>query len=210
MPRFLRLLPFLALVGVLAACDTGETDDNSDPIQTDIVEDLPADPATGRDPNTGQPIPSGRFTFFSLRDGEVVLSYDDEDRADSASTLWDLGFRGTEIIANGGDNGPGEGGLQVVTGAFEDLTEAPADGYTPSLPAGSGNGWYTYNPQTFTVSPTPGRVVVVRTADGRYAKVRILSYYRGAPEEIDPFTDQDRYYTFEYVFQPDGSRSFGD
>ena len=209
MPRFLRLTAFLALVGLLAACDTADTDPNIDPIETNLVEDLPADPATGRD-SLGQAISSRRFTFFSLRDDEIVLSYDDEDRADSNSTAWDLGFRGTEIIANGGSSGPGEGGLQVVTGSFEDVTEAPADGYTPSLPGGSGNGWYTYNPDTFTITPTPGRVLVVRTADGRYAKVRILSYYRGSPDEINPFVDQDRHYTFEYVFQPDGSRSFED
>jgi hypothetical protein len=209
MPRFLRLTALFVFAAAFAACDTEETNPDPDPIQANLVEDLPADPATGRD-SLGQAISTRRFTFFSLRDDAVVLSYDDEDRADSNSTDWDLGFRGTEIIANGGSSGPGEGGLQVVTGSFDELTEAPVDGYAPTLPPGSGNGWYTYNPETFTVTPTPGRVLVVRTADGRYAKVRILSYYRGNPDVIDPFTDQDRYYTFEYVFQPDGSRSFED
>jgi hypothetical protein len=213
MSRFPRLPAPLLLLAVapfgLAACDDAEPLPTPDPIRSETVADLPADPAAGRD-SLGQPIALNRFTFFSLRDGEVVLSYDDDSRADSNSTQWDLGFRGTEIIANGGDEGPGEGGLQIVSGAFEDVTEAPAEGYAAALPPGSGNGWYNYNPGTFTVTPIPGRVLVVRTADGRYARVRILSYYRGNPDVIDPFTDADRYYTFDYVFQPDGSRSFED
>ena len=201
----------LVLLLGLAACDTAETgpDPGPDPLTVERVEDLPADPATGRD-SLGQAISLNRFTFFSFADGEVVLAYDDEDRADSSSTAWDVAFRGTEVIANGGDSGPGEGGVQVVTGAFDEVTEAPADGYLDAVPGGSGNGWYNYDPATFTVTPIPGRTLVVRTADGRYAKLRILSYYEGAPDPIDPFTDSERFYTFEYVYQPDGSRSFVD
>lgn len=50
-------------------------------------------------------------------------------------------------------------------------------------------------------------VVAVRAADGRYAKVEILSYYRGAPEPdaLDP-RQGFGFYTFRYLFQPDGSR----
>jgi len=210
MPRFLRFSTLVLLVAALAACDNGDPDDNPDPIQAEVVNDLAADPITGFDPNTGQPIGANRFTFYSLREDRFVPN------ADSASTEWDLGFKGTEIIVNGGVSGPGEGAALVWTGAFEDLTEAPADGYATdteegnAIPTGSGNGWYNYNPQVNLVTPIPGRVLVVQTADGRYAKVRILSYYRGAPETPDPATDQARYYTFEYVFQPDGTRSFED
>ena len=38
--------------------------------------------------------------------------------------------------------------------------------------------------------------------DGKFAKVEILSYYLGAPENPDAFADQSRYYTFNYVYQP--------
>ncbi|MAK01773.1 MAG: hypothetical protein CMC17_04480, partial [Flavobacteriaceae bacterium] len=41
-----------------------------------------------------------------------------------------------------------------------------------------------------------------RTRDGKFAKVEILSYYLGAPENPDAFADQSRYYTFNYVYQP--------
>ena len=47
----------------------------------------------------------------------------------------------------------------------------------------------------------PGRVLVVRTADGRYAKVSIQSYYKGAPASPTQASESG-YYTFRYVFQP--------
>lgn len=210
MPRIFRITPLLLFVLALAACDDA-TDGLIDvPVVAETVADLPADPTTGRDPETGAPISLNRFTLFSLEDGAIVLASDETSRADSNSAQWDIGFRGTEIIANGGDSGPGEGGIQIVTGAFDEVVEAPADGYLDALPAGSESSWYNYDDATFTVTPIPGRVLVVRTAAGNYAKVRILSYYEGSPDPVDPFSDESRYYTFEYVLQPDGSRSFED
>jgi len=218
--NFITSVLFAALVFAIVACDSS---DSSDPeqilpasLQTTIVENLAADPATGRDPDTGQAIDTDRFTFFSLRENEVVLSYDEADRSDSLSTDWDIAFQSTTILVNGGVDRLGDAGVQILTAAFEDVTEAPADGYAQdagneyAIPAGSGDGWYNYDPATFIVSPIPGRVLVIRTADGRYAKIRILSYYEGNPVDIDPFADQERFYTFEYAFQPDGSRSLVD
>ena len=57
-------------------------------------------------------------------------------------------------------------------------------------------------PPTFLITPTAGRILVFKTADGKFAKVEILSYYEGAPENPDAFVDQSRYYTFNYVYQP--------
>ena len=210
MTHSLRFLSLALLVSVLAACDSSEIITEPDPVQAEMVQDLPADPITGFDPTTGQPIGADVFTFFSLRTGEVVPN------ADSASTAWDLGFKGTAIIVNGGTSGPGEGAAQVMTGSFEEMIEAPADGYVTdsedgnAIPTGSGNGWYNYNQPLNLVTPIPGRVLVVKTADGRYAKIRILSYYQGAPDTPDPDQDTARYYTFEYVFQPDGSHTLAD
>ncbi len=208
MTRLLQTIPLLLFIAVLAGCDSATPAANIDPSEAATITDLAADPIIGFDPNTGQPIGTGAFTFFSLRTGAEV--------ADSASTEWDLGFRGTEIRANGGTSGPGNGAALVFTGAFEDLLAAPESGYATddtnrnAIPQGSGNGWYNYDPQVNLISPIPGRVLVIKTADGRYAKVRIVSYYRGAPATPNPVTDEARYYTFDYVFQPDGSRSLSD
>lgn len=214
----------------LAACDS------TDPVvETDLdvqtATDVEADPTSGRDPNTGRAISNNLFTLYDLDAGEVVLSSNETDAdvraADSTSTVWDVGFRGTTVIVNGGTSGPGEGTARLLAEAFADVTEAPAGGYAadgdntcpavetqfgtaPGAPyavcTGSGNGWYTYDGAV--VTPIAGRTVVLTTGDGeRYAKLRVLSYYRGAPTA--PTQDSEgRYYTFEYVVQPDGSRDF--
>lgn len=209
----LRAIIVTSVLAVFSACDSDSASDPGVDVETILVTDLAADPSTGRDPNTGQPVGStGHFTLFSLRDNAVVSSADSFSAADSASAKWDIGFRGTTIIVNGGISGPGNGGAIVMEGVFEELAMAPESGFDVdsaekyAVPSGSGNGWYNYNPAIMVLSPIPGRFLVVRTADGRYAKVKILSYYRGAPESVDPFTDVERYFTFEYIFQPDGSR----
>ena len=213
-------LSLLALAGVLtlSACDSTEPDEVVD-LEVQTAFDVEADLASGRDPETGQAISNNQFTLYDLDEGEIVLLSSETDDAirqrDSASTAWDIGFRGTDVIFNGGDSGPGEGSAQIVTEAFADVTEAPASGYvvdgsntcangdTTVICGGSDAGWYNY--ANFTVTPIPGRTIVLTTGDGDYAKVRILSYYRGNP--ATPGGDS-RYYTFEYVVQPDGSRDF--
>jgi hypothetical protein len=196
------LLLLIAAVG-LAACDSSDPIDDvePEPLVVERVEDIAADPAE-HDPETGQALDLGQYAFYSLRDNELVLAYDAEDRADSTSAEWDIAFHGTDVIANAGNGG----GIQVITGAFEEVTEAPEGGYLSELPSGSGNGWYNY--ANVMITPIPGRTIVVRTPDGLYAKVRVISYYESAPDEIDPTSDPSRYYTFDYVLQPDGTRSF--
>jgi hypothetical protein len=144
---------------------------------------------------------SGPFALISLRDGRVVPN------ADSASTAWDLGFRGTEVIVNGGTSGPGEAAAVLLDAPFDEVTALPpasallADGERECLrgPAaavcsGSGNGWYLY--ESNGVRPVPGQTLAVRLADGEgAAKVRFVSYYRGAPDE--PGTTEPRFYTLE-------------
>lgn len=171
------------------------------------VENLEA-PQTG---GQGQPI-GGPFTKFSFETGEVTDS----------ETDWDIAFRGTTIAVNGGtvtgtNDEParnGNAGAAIESGLFTDVTtaegltfEVDADGAF-AIPTGSQEGWYNYNSATFTVTPIPGRVLVFRTHDGKYAKVEILSYYRDAPAEPDAFTDESRVYTFNFVYNPnDGETS---
>jgi hypothetical protein len=92
-------------------------------------------------------------------------------------------------------------GISICTTA----TGEPGPSY--AVCPGSDNGWYHYNPATNVISPIAGRTLVVRTADGRFAKVRVLSYYHGNPP-IDGVTAEtpSRYYSIEYVFQEDGTR----
>jgi hypothetical protein len=211
-----RLSAFAGLVIALftiQSCEKNETGETIVTIKQNTVKDLPGDTIVAF--VNGQPVGAGKYTFFSFETNAIVPS------TDSASTKWDLGFRGSTIIINGGNSGPGQGGAFVFTGTFDELKKVPSDSTfqvdnAPSsyaIPIGSNKGWYVYNQQTLLLTPIPGRVLVIKTAMGKYAIVEILNYYKGgvtpavsASNEIK-FTTQ-RFYTFRYAYQSDGSKNF--
>ncbi len=182
-------------------------------IQASTVSNLPADPPSGGyDPMSGQPIGvTKKYTLFSFKTGAIVAN------ADSATNKWDLGFNGTTIIVNNTTSGPGTASVQVVSGIFDELLTAPETGYKTddrtvvptayAIPKGSGKGWYNYDGATNVISPMAGRIIVVKTSEGKYAKVEILSYYKDAPVAPSSST-ADRYYTFRYVYQSGTGTSF--
>ena len=78
---------------------------------------------------------------------------------------------------------------------------------------GSGKGWYTYDPIKNLITPLAGRVLVIRTASGKYAKVEIIAYYKGGTTLDATAPDAEkiskqRYYTFRYIFQANGTKVF--
>jgi hypothetical protein len=218
--KYLHPFTYLMFFGALLVFSSCEESDQAQTnvqanLEVQLAEDIPADPNVTRGPDGSTPPPS--FTFFSLTDGEII------DKADSASRRWDIALAGTTILVNGGTSGPGQGAAQIVNGTFDDLSEAPETGYATdqgselAIPTGSGNGWYTYtgegNPPQ-AILTIPGRIIVLQTADGNYAKMEILSYYEGNPDtsapEFSSFQTRPagRHYTFQYVVQPNGSRNF--
>ena len=117
-------------------------------LQAVTVQNLAADTIIGITPGVppagGIPYGAGKFTFYSLETNSIIPS------TDSASTRWDLGFRGTTIITNSGSSGPGQGGGFVWTGLFADLKSIPTDSTfrvdaapNYAIPVGSGRAWYT-------------------------------------------------------------------
>lgn len=184
------------------------------PLVSKTVSDLVADTILGIAPS-GQPYGAGKYTFFSLENNAVVPS------SDSATNKWDIAFRGTSIITNSGNSGPGNGGGFVFTGLFDDLKTIPADSTfktdnAPSsyaITSGSNRGWYIYNAPVNLITPIPGRVLVIRTATGKFAKVEILNYYKGgvtpaASASDDEKLKKQRFFAFRFLFQPDGSKVF--
>jgi hypothetical protein len=203
---FSRISLSIALGATLfSACKKEETATPPAPLKATTYRNLPADPITTS--ATGQPgAATNKYTFFRFKTGSVVAN------SDSATNQWDMGFRGTTLIVNGGSSGPGQGGAIVQTGLFDEILAAPESGYAvdspaaKAIPTGSGNGWYNYDGSTNLLSPIAGKVLMIRTGDGKYAKVEIISYYKDAPAN-PAATDPSRYYTFRYVYQPDGSKS---
>jgi hypothetical protein len=210
----MMLLSFAAIAGIFACSKDDNDGDTNKPLETITKQDLIADTIVGF-ASSGQPIGTGKYTLFSLERNEVVPS------SDSATNKWDLGFRGTSIITNSGNSGPAQGGGFVFTGLFDDLITIPADSAfradnAPSsyaIPLGSNRGWYVYNAPVNLVTPIPGRVLVIRTATGKYAKVEILNYYKGGVTPAANASDDEklrkqRYYTFRFRYQPNGTRTF--
>ncbi|TBR18235.1 MAG: hypothetical protein EPO57_07515 [Chitinophagaceae bacterium] len=183
-------------------------------LEAKTVNDLPADTIIGISA-MGQPYGTGKYTLYSLENNSIVAN------SDSATTKWDIGFRGTTIIINSGTSGQGAASAFVYVGSFSSLNQVPVDSVfkidnspmSYAITLGSGKGWYNYDGVTKLISAIPGRVLVVRTATGKYAKVEILNYYKGGVTPDVTASDMDklikqRFYTFRYIYQPDGSKGF--
>ncbi len=207
MKTTLKLFTFIFVCATFVACSD---DDDNEPdliaVQSSTASNIPA-PQTG---GQGEPV-GGPFTKFSFATGGVTTS----------NTEWDIAFRGTTIAVNGGtvtgtDDEParnGDAGVFMESGTFADITSAEGITFSQdasgsfAISTGSDNGWYNYNPDTFTITPIPGRIFVFRTHDGKYAKIEILSYYKDAPTEIDAMADESRFYTFNYVYNPNAGET---
>jgi len=185
------------------------------PVSAITVSNLAADTVTGLGVD-GRPQSAGTTTYYSLVDNKAIAS------TDAASTKWDIAFSSTKILVNSGTSGPGIGGAFVYVGLFDALKTIPADSNfatdnanaaSYAIPLGSGKAWYTYDGLTTLVSPIAGRVLVIRTATGKFAKIEILNYYKGgvtlpATASVNDKLFKQRYYTFRYAYQPSGSKTF--
>lgn len=192
------LFLFLATISLISC----NNDDDATPlldVASERVTNLHAPQSGGQ----GQPI-SGDFTKFDFSTGQSTTS----------ATDWDIAFRGTSIIINGGastgsdgePNRTGNAAVYITSGGLAAIGEVDtqlfvqdtATGY--AIASGSGNGWYTYSgPPNHLIEPITGGVLVIRTRDGKYAKLAIESYYK----DMDPSNPANgRYYTFDYVYQP--------
>lgn len=115
---------------------------------------------------------------------------------------WDLAFRRFNVRVNGGDGFAGGAGVVDLGDVpFDSVRAVPPSGYVTSLPRDSVNPaidrWYDYGFTSHLLTPK-SRVYAIRTADGRYAKLRFMSYYcPGA---------QPGCVTVEYVYQGGGGR----
>jgi hypothetical protein len=147
------------------------------------------------------------WTFFTFSQGSVV------EVPHQFGLDWDLAFQRHKIIVNGGATNPkGQGGLlNLGQVPFEEVIEAPANGYIEDTiasisPAGiitenlAIKAWYHYSMLTHLLHPKPN-TYIIRTADGKYARMRLVSYYCDGGEASGCFT-------FEYVYQGNGSRRF--
>jgi hypothetical protein len=194
---------FLLCAAALAVVGGGCGDDDSGnpaapPISNPVGNEVTVDASDYYD-----------WAYFSFAKGDTVAV------ADAGSSLnWDLGLRRYHFRTNSGVSGPGEGGvIDVGRIAFDSLVVAPDSGYVVddslTVPQMGGSvtfpaslvleDWCDMDLSSMPPICTPtDSLFVLRTADGKYAKVWFKSYY--TPEAASG------HITFQYVYEPNGSR----
>ncbi len=135
-----------------------------------------------------------RWSFFDFSRNAPVL--------DPGPLDWDVAVRRTSWIVNGGEGFAGHGGAQASSADYDRLGVAPTGAYIgTTLSAGDSvnaafERWYRYDYLSHLLWPRSNSFLI-RTADGRFAKLEIESYYCLGPEP--------GCVSFRYTYQGDGS-----
>jgi hypothetical protein len=155
------------------------------------------------------------WKYFSFEKNDTVEIADP-----LLSTDWDLAFQRYRIRTNGGKSGSGMGkaansytkgqeGFDALKFVSDTATFMADD--TMQIAVVQGYATYIVNPRLYTwftlEFATQGTQIVpsdfiyiVETAKGKFAKVWFKSYYSA--------TNNSGFVTFQYKYQPDGSRNF--
>jgi len=190
------LFLLIAFAGVMAGC---QKENNSQPIVSQTFEVNSSSSTT--------------WTYFSFAKNDTVVVADPEN-----SLEWDLAFQRYRIRTNGGKSGSGAGSAansyQKGEAGFDALkvvsdTVTFTDDDSIEIAVQQGYATYIVNPELYTwfsielaaqgtqIVPSD-YVYIVRTADGKYAKVWFKSYYSTL--------NVSGYVTFQYKYQPDASK----
>ncbi|MFQ5449305.1 MAG: HmuY family protein [Nitrospinaceae bacterium] len=141
------------------------------------------------------------WTYFDFSRGAVVRIFD------PSSVEWDLAFRRSKVISNGGaTNKFGNAGLiDLGVTEFDSVAEVPNEDYVQDVTTRTETEntvllkWYKYNYLTHKLSAKKN-VYALRTADNKFAKVQFLNFYCDNKE-----TGCIR---MRYIYQNNGTTSF--
>ncbi|MEX6626174.1 HmuY family protein [Tenacibaculum salmonis] len=203
----MNILKSILIITILTFITVSCSDNNDTLPEESIskrIDNLHAKQTT--DYSVNPPKASGEFIKFSFKKGVIVT--DDN---------WDIAFRATTIIVNGGEstgikeepNKTGNASLLLVDGTFSSVKtisdnaifkQDEKDGVL-ALPKST---WYSYFQPAHRIDPVAGKIIVIKTIDGNYAKMEILSYYKDmdSSNSADPQNSGGQYYTFNYVYNP--------
>lgn len=211
---------------------TGCSKDNSSPsledgkstIIYDLAGDTKASVANGIDGKEQRPF----YTFlYNLEQKKQIWIRSKEDSLRWFKTKeWDLAFTGNyngDIQLNNKKykDTPGYEGIVDNTAIillnqnYESVNIAPSErefdqsnistiGWAKSSDS---PGWYSYDLSTHIMKAYPKRTYALRLSNGKYAKLQILSAYKGNPPAVSDLYWPAPYFTFKYFIQQDGSRN---
>lgn len=194
MKRIFFLLP--ALIWLLAGC----TKESKSPVIQSQVFEVKATGST-----------TWKYFSFALND---TISISDPLTSDE----WDLAFQRYRIKTNGGLSGNGSGsaanshktgqtGFDALTLVSDTLTFkvdesvqiAVQQGYATYIINPLIYSWFTMEMAAQGTQIVPSdNIYIIKTGDGKYAKVWFKSYYNAE--------NKSGYITFQYKYQPDGSK----
>ena len=189
--------------------------DSPDPVVETIITETVTEFGYHAEPTMTQfgPVYTGDYTKFSFSEGGQVEGDD-----------WDIAFRSTHIIVNGGiassdtsepSRSSGNAAIYIIDNVMADVTSVDvsllmqdaelSSAIINDLGVGADGGpgvWCEYANQT--VTPLPGKILVIRTHDDKYAKMEITDFYDTNPAHI-----YGGFYTFNYVYQSEeGNTTF--
>ena len=231
--KFIAIFVFLTLLG---ACSKSDPKIEPEP-NPEISEGMFNRLITVK--NFGEELPAGSLPttaqssiYYSLEQNKAITpDY-------RLTARWDISFAGiyrSFINCNNSSNGdgiggPGKGGIFLVKKKFEDVVDIPSDaefrrgekpyGTDDSGAFGEGLGWYLYDfggnikgggaeNKKHVCYPIEEHTLVVRTANGNYAKIKIQSIYKDLLDPKDWYkTSPTPFFTFQYVLAKAGSTKF--
>jgi len=194
------ILSMLTLTVAFTSCDP---EPKEEPVIKASITELDAQALVTMNPPPAPPTITGDYTKFSFSEGSVV---DGDD--------WDVAFRSTSIIVNGGvasdtlqPTRSGNAAVYMIDGLMDDIITVDTslllqDGVTSTAIVDDFGqmqmGWCVYDQMTNIISPIAGKILVFRTHDNKYAKIEILNFY----DDDIPQPNYGGFYTFNYVYQP--------
>ena len=165
----------------------------------------------------------GDFVKLKFINGDTPATITDSEKN------WDIAFRGTMIIVNGGvktGSGNEPERLQDVSiSAYIDILNKNYDAVSvspylenvenwdkagqPKIPNISGQGWFE-DDGTY-ITPLKDKTIVLKTIDNYYVKIGMYSYYKDAAPPENSSKEDQGYYSFKYSFNPNyGSSKLDD
>ena len=141
------------------------------------------------------------WVYFDFSRGGVVEIHD------KTSLEWDLAFRRSKVISNGGaTNKFGKAGLiNLGSPNFDQVVDVPVKNYTPDMSTKTETEnpillkWYSYNYLTHKLS-AKANTYAMKSAYSKYAKVKFLYFYCSNKET--------GCIKMQYVYQDNGSNQF--
>ena len=157
------------------------------------------------------------WIYFSLSEGKILSGINESNR--KTNKTWDLAFDRYNVRTNSGLSGEGLGGaLDTKKDVLEAVRSVPAGEFTTDEMGSVTSSMESFPPPSIDTplnglladaikfqGPPPtyipnNHVYIIRTHDGKYAKLQITSFANNKGET--------GHLQFSYVYQPNGSKNF--